>query len=150
MPALYDYPEALSLMKLKGFYAIAAPTGQKNEMFFVEPNGCLKVYKPIPGYPTTDVAVDSPYTLQQLETSGWVIPNYYCASNSATLAFLTNLDINIAKLDGVIGMIRRETGGFDFLSAFETARGLLEEMREQIKAQKRSPNQDKKRLKEPE
>lgn len=147
MPALYDYSQALTLMKRKGVYAIAAPTGQKNEVFFVGEDGCLRVYKPIPGYPTTDVAVNSPYTLQQLETSGWMILDYYhSAADRAFRGFSGKLNANIAAVSGVLDIIQEKTDDLDLRAFFETAEELLTETRKQIEKYERLSAQEKERL----
>lgn len=152
MPALYDYYQALTLMKRKGVYAIAAPDEQKNEVFFVGEDGCLRVYKPIPGYPTTDVAVDSPYTLQQLETSGWMILDYYrSAADSAFRGFTGKLNANIAAVSGVLNIIQEKTNDLDLRAFFETVEALLAEIRERIEKYERLSAQEKERLsREPE
>ena len=127
MPRLYEYSEALTRMREKRVYAIAAPDGENNEVFFIGRNGALQTCKPIPAYPTTVFANDSPYTVAQLEASGWILPNYCDHTDDDFRFFLGNVGTKIAALEGILAAIQSKANDCDLREFFKTAQKLLTE-----------------------
>ena len=132
MPRLYEYSEALTLMQEKRVYAIAAPDGENNEVFFIGHDGALQICKPVPSYPTTVFAVNPPYTVAQLESSGWILPNYDDHTDDAFRTFLGNVAANIAALEGILAAIRGKASDCDSRELFTAARRLLTATRDFI------------------
>ena len=145
MAKLCEYSEALALMRSKGFYAIAAPDGEKNELFFVSNDGSLRVCKPVPPSPMSASSEASPYSLAQLESSGWVLPNYYYAvCDGGFRAFLGRLDANIAAVIGVLSAIQEKVIDLTLQEFLDTANGLLAKLRESIEEYRQVENNDNK------
>lgn len=132
MPTLYEYSKALMLMREKRAYAIAAPDGENNEVFFIGDDGALKICKPIPSYPTTALADDPPYTVTQLESSGWILPNYCDLADDAFRSFLGKVGVKIAAIEGILSEIQGKASDYDLREFFDTAQELLAETLELV------------------